>query len=474
MNEAVIREITDCLTSVMNNIQYVFFLLLIVMIAACFLGRRVEFSRKLILSAFGMLGISLTCGIIFNLLFAEADTIVTLLLNSILSVFLHAYAFVFFLFSFKEKRVRRAIESTVCFILLTNYISSFSYMTVIYLVGGTAEAAYSVFYEDWGRGPLWFAISAIGLLITLAVTLLIYFGFFKPKKYYTVSIPARIVFIVWIAVFLVLPVIPAIIPPDTIPLEYRYHIMSIMFGLCIIILGLAAPIFVIISSAERSHLEKSKTQEAYIKAELEYIEQYKRKQVETRAFRHDINNNLSLTQMLLEEGHTDKAKEHIKDLLGNISSLSPQYVTGDEMLDIIISMKADRMNELNIRFSLDGVADGGLNIKPMDMCSIFANALDNAIEAAASVDDPEISFSIKRTDKFFVIRITNSTSGKVDVEKLLDSSGYTSKSDKKHHGFGLMNVRRTVEDCNGMLKASSEENSFTLSVMLPRTFPAAK
>ena len=178
--------------------------------------------------------------------------------------------------------------------------------------------------------------------------------------------------------------------------------------------------------------------------------------------------------MLLEEGHTDKAKEHIKDLLGNISSLSPQYVTGDEMLDIIISMKADRMNELNIRFSLDGVADGGLNIKPMDMCSIFANALDNAIEAAASVDDPEISFSIKRTDKFFVIRITNSTSGKVDVEKLLDSSGYTSKSDKKHHGFGLMNVRRTVEDCNGMLKASSEENSFTLSVMLPRTFPAAK
>ena len=172
--------------------------------------------------------------------------------------------------------------------------------------------------------------------------------------------------------------------------------------------------------------------------------------------------------MMLEEGHSDQAKEHISDMLGSISSLSPKYVSGDEMLDIIISMKADKMDELNIRFALDGVADGGLKIKPMDMCSIFANALDNAIEAASSCEDPFVSFSIKRTDKFFVFKITNSASGKVDIEKLLNSTGYTSKKDKESHGFGLMNVRRTVEACDGILKVSSEENTFVLSIMLPR------
>ena len=155
-------------------------------------------------------------------------------------------------------------------------------------------------------------------------------------------------------------------------------------------------------------------------------------------------------------------------MLGKVSSLSPKYVTGDEMLDIIISMKADRMDELNIKFTLDGVTDGGLNIKPMDMCSIFANALDNAIEAASSCEDPYVSFSIKRTDKFFIIKITNSASGKIDIEKLMSTSGYTSKSDKEHHGFGLMNVRRAVEECSGILKAESLDSSFTLSVMMPR------
>jgi sensor histidine kinase regulating citrate/malate metabolism len=155
-------------------------------------------------------------------------------------------------------------------------------------------------------------------------------------------------------------------------------------------------------------------------------------------------------------------------MLGEVSALSPKYVSGDEMLDIIISMKADRMDELNIKFTLDGVADGGLQIKPMDMCSIFANALDNAIEAASKCEEPFVSFSIKRTDKFFVIKIINSADKKTDIGKLLSTSGYTSKSDKDHHGFGLMNVRRAVEDYNGILKAESDEKSFTLSILMPR------
>ena len=105
----------------------------------------------------------------------------------------------------------------------------------------------------------------------------------------------------------------------------------------------------------------------------------------------------------------------------------------------------------------------------MDMCSIFANALDNAIEAASACKDPFVSFSIKRTDKFNIIKITNSATGKIDAEKLLNSSGYTSKKDKDHHGFGLMNIRRAVEDNDGIIKAKSENNEFTLSIMMPRS-----
>ena len=469
MTEDASNFIMQLIVMTMSNLQLIISLLLVVIVAACFLGRYVVLTRKLVISSFGMLAFSVFGTIIANLFFPEdLDKNLVFVLDNGLTVLLYIYSFIFYMFAFKEKKVLRAIESTVCFFLFSLYISTFSQMTVIYLVGGTEEVVIDVFYENLADSPLWLAISGMALLITLALFIIAYFGFYKPKKYYIIGIPHRVIFVIWAALFIVFPFVPAMLPSEEVPIEFRYHIMSIMFAIGIIILGIAAPVFVIISSADKALREQNKSQEAYMAAELEYIGRYKKKQVETRAFRHDIKNNLAITRMMLEEGHTEEAKEHIRDMLGKVSSLSPKYVTGDEMLDIIISMKADRMDELDIKFTLDGVTDGGLNIKPMDMCSIFANALDNAIEAASSCEDPYVSFSIKRTDKFFIIKITNSASGKIDIEKLMSTSGYTSKSDKEHHGFGLMNVRRAVEECNGILKAESLDSSFTLSVMMPR------
>jgi sensor histidine kinase regulating citrate/malate metabolism len=173
--------------------------------------------------------------------------------------------------------------------------------------------------------------------------------------------------------------------------------------------------------------------------------------------------------MMLDEGKVEDASQHLKELLGNVRALSPSIITGDEMLDCIVAMKADKMKEKAIQFSSDGVVDGGLHMKAMDICSIFANALDNAIEAAdKTVPDAWVDLKIKRNDKFAIIKISNSAVGKVDVEKLFMTSGYTSKKDTEHHGFGLSNIRRTVEDYDGLIKAESDEKSFSLSIMIPR------
>ncbi len=471
MNPELLEQIYAISVSVLNDFQMVLCMLLVVMIASCFLGRYVVLSRKHVLSACGILAFSVIGTIVSAVAFGEkVDQDVMFLADSIITILVFICSFVFYLFAFKEKRIIRALEATLCFYLSTLYISTFSQMSVLYFSGGTEKVMYDIFFERFAVGALWFVIAVTDFLITLALFVMVYLGFYKPRKSYTISIPARILFVVWVTAFTIFPWIPAMLRSDDFPIERCYNVMSVMFAIGLILLGLAAPVIMVIASAERSMRARNKYQETYLAAELEYIEQYKRKQVETQAFRHDIKNNLAMTQMMMAEGHNDEAREHISDMLGKVSALSPEYVTGDEMLDIIVSMKADRMRELGIRFTMDGVVDGGLNIKPMDMCGIFANALDNAIEAAssASCDEPYVLLVIKRTDKFFVIKITNSAAGKVDAGKILIASGYTSKKDKDHHGFGLMNARRTVEGYNGMLKASSEEGSFTLSIILPR------
>ena len=469
MTEEAVMLINSIITSVLSNFQFILSMLIVVIVAACFLGRYVVLTRKLVLSSLGIIALTVLLNILVAVFVKEEISYEQLMLiEELVNIVMFGYSFVFYLFAFKEKRILRAIEATICLYLLTSYISTFSQMAVVYFAGGTEEIFTEIYIEQFTTSNFWTAISGMAFFITLALFVVGYFGFYRQKKYYIIGIPSRILFIIWIVMFVVFPNVPAAMSGEEYTLADRYQVMSFMFGIGIVILGLAAPVIVVIASAERSMREKNKSQEAYLAAELDYIEQYKRKQTETRAFRHDVKNHLAMTSMMLEEGHVDEAREHIDNMLGKVSALSPQYVSGDEILDIIISMKADRMNELKIKFTLDGVVDGGLNIKPMDKCSIFANALDNAIEAASACEDPFVSFSIKRTDKFFVLKITNSAAKKVDIGKLLSSSGYTSKKDKDHHGFGLMNVRRTVEDCNGMLKAESEEGSFTLVIMLPK------
>ena len=469
MTEEMIMFIYSLVNSVLNNAQIILAMLLVIMVSACFLGRYIQLSKKLVLSSLGVLLLTIISTLILNFIYTDDITNEEyFVMSNIMSMAMFVYGFIFYLFAFKEKKFIRALESTLCFYLFSLYISNFSEISVIYLAGGTEEIYEDLYYNNYATGPLWLAISSVNFLLTLLLFLIAYFGFYRPKKFYVISTPYRILFVVWILLFMIVPFIPVVLPSEEITFEERYRLMSFLFGIGIVLLGLAAPVIMVISSVERSLREKNKSQETYINAELEYIGQYKKQQIETRAFRHDIKNNLSMIQMMLEQGHEDEARSHLADLLGNVSSLSPKYVTGDEMLDIIISMKADKMDAQNITFDLDGVADGGLKIKPADMCSIFANALDNAIEAASACSEPYIRFSIKRTDKFFVIKIKNSATGKTDTDKLLSSSGYTSKKDKDHHGFGLMNVRRSVEDCNGILKAESENDSFTLSIMMPR------
>ena len=75
---------------------------------------------------------------------------------------------------------------------------------------------------------------------------------------------------------------------------------------------------------------------------------------------------------------------------------------------------------------------------------------------------------IKRTEQFFIIDIANSVNQKVNVNRLLAGGGYTSKKDKQYHGFGLRNIQNSVEKNDGMLRASSTDDVFSLSIMLPR------
>lgn len=482
-------DVLRIVSVVLSNLNFVISMLLIVFIAICFMGRYVEISKKMVFMAFGVLAVEALLLVFFSLseisikgfLHSKLDALVespedisvidslALLIQSFAINFCaFAYAFVFFMISFKKRRFIRSLGAVLGIYVYYMYIETIVMYTFVYFSGGDPETLLSLtnFSPDKEASMYVLIYQIIVFVVTSGLLALLYFGYYKRKRFYVLRPRNRVFFILWILLFAFVPMLA--VNQDTV--ESRYGALSFVFGILIPLMGVIGPMVLVMTAAEKNLKDKVEYQESYLKTELEYIDQYKKNQMETRAFRHDIINNLSLMDMMMSEGKTEEASKHLKELLGSVQALSPQYVTGDEMLDGIVSMKAGKMLDEGIKFTLDGVVDGGLKMSPMDICGIFANALDNALEAASQTKpDAWVNMEIKRTEKFFIIRIQNSVKETVDVQALMNSDGYSSKNDREHHGFGLSNIKATVGKYDGMLKAESEGGEFILSIMIPRS-----
>jgi sensor histidine kinase regulating citrate/malate metabolism len=94
--------------------------------------------------------------------------------------------------------------------------------------------------------------------------------------------------------------------------------------------------------------------------------------------------------------------------------------------------------------------------------------LSNAISATSESDDPSIEVKAWMNNNAYLIQVKNSFSGKMLFNSQNDLPE-TSKDDKEHHGYGLMNMKRITEKYYGTIQLEQEENTviFTAMMMIP-------
>lgn len=238
-----------------------------------------------------------------------------------------------------------------------------------------------------------------------------------------------------------------------------------------ILLMVIVPIFIYSARITAYFVSRTQYQEGYMQTELEYFRQYKQTQEETKQFRHDVKNNLLCLKEMLSSGRTEDAHTYLENLVETTEALGEKYVTGDEIVDSILAAKGSVIEKSGIEFQLDGILAGGLKWKPVDVCCVFANALDNAIEACKQLpaEDRSISMKIKTAPQFWFVHIENPVKEDFDTALLFQrQGGYTSKSDSSRHGIGTYSMKHTVETYGGIVNAECVNHRFTLELMIPQ------
>ena len=103
----------------------------------------------------------------------------------------------------------------------------------------------------------------------------------------------------------------------------------------------------------------------------------------------------------------------------------------------------------------------------MDICSIFGNALDNAIESVEKQTDIEkrlIKTTAYAKNQFIMIRFENYSE---EMPVLESGLPHTTKKDTIYHGFGLKSIHMITQKYGGTMTIKTENNWFILRILIP-------
>lgn len=286
---------------------------------------------------------------------------------------------------------------------------------------------------------------------------------YKKANYISICIPILVNTVMMIIVFRIIAI-------DKISSNFYILILII-----ISILALISKIYNFYMMSKNIYSYKLDYENKVIKdnvlKECNYYLEISKEKDKVKSLYHDMKNHMICIRHLCKEKDTDKALEYIDSIESNIANynqLNEELYTGNMILDSILRVKKSICIEKEIDFCVDMDFSKHDFIDMVDVCTIFSNIIDNAIEACDKIncsDTPrKIILKSKYIHGFCIILIENT---KVNEIKQRKNLFLTNKKISYMHGIGLNNVKNTVEKYFGEVIFNYSKNTFTVKIMIP-------
>lgn len=248
------------------------------------------------------------------------------------------------------------------------------------------------------------------------------------------------------------------IPIDFERVKIRNNIINFS-AVLIVPIFMVLIIYLLFNCISKQYFENiSLLMEKQVEQQVEHYKKINKLTDDLREFRHDYKNHMICLQSLLNNKQYDEALSYVKSITNQEILDSNKFFSGNQIADAILTDKNELAQKNNCKIIFDGSVSDEISVS--NLCTILSNALDNSIEACSKIDSDEtqiIDVKCVASELIQIIRISNPN---------LDNNAVTetSKVDRKNHGFGLSNIRRTVERMDGQMIISSQYPTFVLEI----------
>lgn len=193
-------------------------------------------------------------------------------------------------------------------------------------------------------------------------------------------------------------------------------------------------------------------------AQKSYLAEAAARDARTRAFRHDIQNHLSVLDGLLQNETPQAARAYLQRLGAAAAGLSSPWRTGSAVADLLLSEKLGLAAAEGVTAEATLALPETWCVEELDLCVMLANALDNAVTACrAAAGERSIRVAGTRQGDFYHISVENTCQ----------------PGPMPPMGTGLCSIRAAAEKYHGSMLAEKAGGRFRLDVLLNISLPPA-
>ncbi len=253
------------------------------------------------------------------------------------------------------------------------------------------------------------------------------------------------------------------------PVKYEtFHInrvaeavMQIVSALLILWILMHVLFYIIVTSILRNARLQEEKQILEMR-ESQFVTQQRYMEATARE-RHDIRHNIRTLRELCDAGDYNAVREYLLQYEEGLPQNEVQPFCTNNALNALLNHYYHMASQTGIDIRIEMQIPDRFPLSDVEICRMFGNLLENAVESARNSEDPwiHLSSAVLHQAEWYIIS-TNSFDGNVRIH-----DGKYLSTRHKGDGIGLSSIKSIAESCGGTASFSHEGKEFYSNIVIP-------
>ena len=241
----------------------------------------------------------------------------------------------------------------------------------------------------------------------------------------------------------------------------RWLLIFIAFVELLVLICLYYSIYGLIDYRHR--ITELEVASSILSLEKESLEIDSKNREELMRIRHDLRNQLSYTQALLNDGKYEEANNYIQSLVNQKEEYLYSFSCPNTIISGIVNLELTKAKIANKKVNFKVVVPPKLPFEDSDLLSLITNIVDNSIENFVPQDkDDAINVTIVTQQDYLRITAFNS----VDESTLKGKPTLKTTKKNRGHGYGTKIIKNIAKKYEGYVTFAFEDNKFVCDCMI--------